>query len=179
MVFVAAGQRESAPPPEPAAVSRYAAAPPRAKAAVASAALPARSPLSEALNALPAQNIFTLRLRNALDITSALELARLVRAHQIENVHAHLARDYPLAALATKRNRHAKLIITRHVLFPLNKLHAVTLSHVARVIAVSRAVERALLAQKIFPAHKTHRRLAKIEIACFSYHRLGAHHMFI
>ena len=57
-------------------------------------------------------------------------------------------------ALATKRNRHAKLIITRHVLFPLNKLHSVTLSHVARVIAVSRAVERALLAQKIFPAHK-------------------------
>ncbi|MDT5121063.1 MAG: hypothetical protein QOC96_545 [Acidobacteriota bacterium] len=118
------------------------------------AALPARSPLREELNALPSNNIFTLRLRNALDVSSALELKRLIRAHQIEIVHAHLARDYPLAALATKRNRHAKFIITRHVLFPLNRLHSVTLSRVARVIAVSRAVERALLAQKIFPANK-------------------------
>lgn len=118
------------------------------------AALYMRSPLHEKLAALPSQNIFTLRLRNALDVSSALELKRLVREHQIEIVHAHLARDYPLAALATKRNRHSKLIITRHVLFPLNKLHAVTLSHIARVIAVSHAVEHALLAQKIFPAHK-------------------------
>jgi glycosyltransferase involved in cell wall biosynthesis len=118
------------------------------------AALPSRSPLRQELYALPAQNIFTLRLRNALDIASALELARLVREHRIEVVHAHVARDYPLAALATRRNRQAKLIITRHVLFPLNKLHSVTLSHVARVICVSQAVKRALSAQKIFNANK-------------------------
>lgn len=118
------------------------------------AALPARSPLREALSALPAQNIFTLRLRNALDLSSALELKRLVRDHRIEIVHAHLARDYPLAAIATRRSRRAKLIITRHVLFALNRLHAVTLSHAARVIAVSHATKRALLKQKIFPAHK-------------------------
>lgn len=117
-------------------------------------ALPARSPLRQELSALPSQNIFTLRLRNALDISSALELARLVREYRIEVVHAHLARDYPLAALATKRNRRTKFIITRHVLFRLNKLHAVTLSHVARVICVSNAVQRSLLAQKIFPANK-------------------------
>lgn len=118
------------------------------------AALPSRSPLRQELYALPQQNIFTLRLRNALDIASALELARLVREHQIEIVHAHVARDYPLAALATRRNRKAKLVITRHVLFPLNKLHSVTLSHVACVICVSHAVKRALSAQKIFDAKK-------------------------
>jgi glycosyltransferase involved in cell wall biosynthesis len=118
------------------------------------AAIPSRSPLREELYALPLQNIFTLRLRNALDITSALELSRLVREHRIEIVHAHLARDYPLAALATRRNRKAKLVITRHVLFPLNKLHSVTLSHVARVICVSQAVKRVLSAQKIFDANK-------------------------
>jgi glycosyltransferase involved in cell wall biosynthesis len=118
------------------------------------AALPSRSPLREELYALPAQNIFTLRLRNALDIGSALKLARLVREHQIEIVHAHVARDYPLAALATRRNHEAKLVITRHVLFPLKKLHSVTLSHVARVICVSNAVKRALSAQKIFNAKK-------------------------
>jgi glycosyltransferase involved in cell wall biosynthesis len=118
------------------------------------AALPPRSPLREELRALPPQNIFALRLRNALDVKSALALARLIREHRIEIVHAHLARDYPLAALATMRNRRTKLVITRHVLFPLNRLHALTLSHAARVIAVSRAVERALLKRKIFPANK-------------------------
>jgi glycosyltransferase involved in cell wall biosynthesis len=118
------------------------------------AALPTHSPLRQELYALPLQNIFTLRLRNALDIRSALELSRLVREHRIEIVHAHVARDYPLAALATRRNRRAKLIITRHVLFPLNKLHSVTLSHVARVICVSHAVKRVLSAQNIFKANR-------------------------
>lgn len=118
------------------------------------AALPSRSPLREELRALPLQNIFTLRLRNALDIGSALELKRLVHEYRIEIVHAHVARDYPLAALATRRNHQSKLFITRHVLFPLNKLHSITLSHVARVICVSHAVKRSLSAQKIFHQNK-------------------------
>jgi glycosyltransferase involved in cell wall biosynthesis len=117
-------------------------------------ALPPRSPLRRELDALPAQNIFTLHLRNALDLSSAMELARHVREHKIEIVHAHVARDYPLAALAVWRNRRAKLVITRHVLFQLSRLHAITFRQARRVIAVSHAVERALLAQKIFPARK-------------------------
>jgi glycosyltransferase involved in cell wall biosynthesis len=115
------------------------------------AALVPRSPLNQELNALPRQNIFTLRLRNALDIGSALELGRLMRKQRIEIVHAHMARDYPLAALAARRAGNAALIVTRHVLFPLNKLHVLTLSRAARIIAVSEAVARALSAQKLFP----------------------------
>jgi glycosyltransferase involved in cell wall biosynthesis len=118
------------------------------------AALAPDSPLRQELSALPSENVFPLRLRNALDLASAMRLARHVREHQIEIVHAHMARDYPLAALAVRRNPRAKLIITRHVLFPLNKLHAVTLRRTRRVIAVSQAVEQSLLAQKIFPARK-------------------------
>jgi glycosyltransferase involved in cell wall biosynthesis len=118
------------------------------------AALPPRSPLRGELTSLPAANIFTLRLRNALDVGSALELARHVRDHRIEIVHAHVARDYPLAALAVRSNQQARLIITRHVLFRLNRLHAVTFRQARRVIAVSQAVGRALAAQKIFPARK-------------------------
>lgn len=112
------------------------------------------SPLQDKLGALPAQNLVTLSLRNALDINSALRLARIVRERRIEIVHAHMARDYPLSALATRRNPATRLILTRHVLFPLKRLHALVLSHVARVIAVSEPVARALTSQKIFPARK-------------------------
>ncbi|HEX8708092.1 MAG TPA: glycosyltransferase, partial [Pyrinomonadaceae bacterium] len=114
------------------------------------AALVPQSPLREKLAALPASNIIELRLRNALDVASAMELARFVLRQRVEIVHAHMARDYPLAALATRRKETAALVITRHVLFPLSRLHTITLSHAARVIAVSRAVERSLAAQGIF-----------------------------
>lgn len=117
-------------------------------------ALRPNSSLQEKLSALPAQNLITLGLRNALDLQSARQLSRIVRERKIEIVHAHMARDYPLAAMATRRNPSARLIITRHVLFPLKKIHALTLSRVARVIAVSEAVANTLTARKIFPAEK-------------------------
>ncbi len=118
-------------------------------------ALSPQSPLAEELSAaLPAANILRVPLRNALDLKSALELARIVRERRIELVHAHVARDYPLAALAVRRGQGARLVITRHVLFPLSRLHAVTLLHAARVVAVSEAVARRLKAQRIVPARK-------------------------
>lgn len=106
------------------------------------------SPLLAELK-LPKENVSTLPLRNALDARSASGLAKLVKTHQIEIVHAHMARDYPLAAYAVRRNPGARLIVTRHVLFPLNRLHKVTLAHVSRVIAVSDAVARELKAQAL------------------------------
>ena len=102
-----------------------------------------RSPLIEHVR-LPPANIKTLPLRNALDVQSAYELARLVRKHEIQVVHAHMARDYSLAAYAARRNRDTKFIVTRHVLFPLNRLHRQTLARATRVIAVSHAVAREL-----------------------------------
>jgi len=103
-----------------------------------------RSPLVGELRSLPQENITMLPLRNSLDIGSALRLARLIREREIEVVHAHLARDYPLAALAVERAGTARLVITRHVLFPLNRLHRFTLRRVAYAIAVSRAVGESL-----------------------------------
>jgi glycosyltransferase involved in cell wall biosynthesis len=106
------------------------------------------SPLPPHLK-IAADRIKTLPLRNALDAPSARELDRFVKDHQIEVVHAHLARDYSLAAYATRRNPSSKFFVTRHVLFKLNSLHRRTLSRAARVIAVSHAVERELRDQHV------------------------------
>jgi L-malate glycosyltransferase len=110
------------------------------------AVLRPRSPLVAELASVP---VMTLALRNALDAVSARKLARFVREHKIQIVHAHMARDYPLASYAAKRNPGCKLVLTRHVLFPLNRLHTLTLSRVDRIIAVSEAVARQLLAQQL------------------------------
>jgi glycosyltransferase involved in cell wall biosynthesis len=107
-----------------------------------------RSPLIRHLE-LPQQRILTLPLRNALDVPSAHELERFVRRQRIDVVHAHMARDYSLAAYAARRNRQAKFIATRHVLFQLNRLHRHTLARATRVIAVSAAVAKELRSQRL------------------------------
>lgn len=117
------------------------------------AAVRPNSPLLAELN-LPNTNVTEVPLRNALDAKSASALLRFIRKQKIEIVHAHMARDYPLAAYAALRNQGVRLIVTRHVLFPLNRLHKITLRRVARVIAVSEAVGRHLRAQQLVPADK-------------------------
>lgn len=112
------------------------------------------SPLNAELIRLPVQNLVHLPLRNALDAKSAGRLASFVGRQKIQLIHAHMARDYPLAAYAGRRNPDAQLVVTRHVLFPLNRLHRITLSRVARVVAVSEAVGRQLCMQKIVPRER-------------------------
>jgi glycosyltransferase involved in cell wall biosynthesis len=107
-----------------------------------------RSPLIDHLR-LPPAKIKTLPLRNALDVQSAHELARFVSKQQMEVVHAHMARDYSLASYTARRNRNTKFVVTRHVLFPLNRLHRQTLARAHRVIAVSNAVARELMSARL------------------------------
>jgi glycosyltransferase involved in cell wall biosynthesis len=111
------------------------------------------SPLMSELSELPKQNLLTLPLRNALDAKSARELAKVVSRAKIQIVHAHMARDYPLAAFATRKSPWARLIVTRHVLFALNRLHRLTLSR-ARIIAVSQAVATELSNSNVVSAEK-------------------------
>jgi L-malate glycosyltransferase len=118
------------------------------------AALSNSSPLRDKLDPVPPSNVFMLRLRGPLDIANVVRLARLAREHEAEIIHAHVARDYPLAALAARLAPRARLVVTRHVLFPLSRVHRRALANVARVIAVSEAVARSLRAQGIFPADK-------------------------
>lgn len=105
------------------------------------------SPLPRHLQ-LPPEKILTLPLRNALDVQSARELEKFVRRKEMDVVHAHMARDYSLASYAARR-RQTKFIVTRHVLFKLNRLHRHTLARAACVIAVSQAVARELRASRV------------------------------
>jgi len=107
-----------------------------------------RSPMTRHLHVSP-DRVFTLPLRNALDVRSAHELARFVRRNEIEIVHAHMARDYSLASYAARRNPKTKFVATRHVLFQLNRLHRHTLARATRVIAVSNAVAQELRASGV------------------------------
>ncbi len=106
------------------------------------------------LEKIPKENITTLPLRNALDAKSARDLSKLVRRNQIQIVHAHMARDYPAAAYAVRLNQNSQLIVTRHVLFSLNRLHRITLSGAARIVAVSHSVAAQLRAEGTVPAEK-------------------------
>ena len=113
------------------------------------AALRPNSPLISHLG-IPKSNVKTIPLRNALDPQSARALAKFVKSEQIDVVHAHMARDYSLAAYAVRR-RPAKFVVTRHVLFPLSRLHSRTLSRATKIIAVSGAVAKQLRGQGLVP----------------------------
>src|ERR1700754_2908761 len=100
------------------------------------------SPLWSELSFLPQERGFALSRRHY--VKNVTGLARCVRTHDIEIVHAHAARDYSLAALAVKMASRSRLVLTRHVLFPLKKINGPLLSGAGRVIAVSQAVAESL-----------------------------------
>jgi len=105
------------------------------------------------LSFLPEENLFELPLRNSLDIFSAYKIAKIIRERNIEIIHAHAARDYPLAALAVRIAK-IKLVLTRHLLFALNPLHKFLLPKDIVFIAVTEAVRGKLLEQKLVPPER-------------------------
>jgi L-malate glycosyltransferase len=110
------------------------------------------SPLSNELSFLSKENTFALRRFNYLKNLAGL--AGFIRAHDIEIVHAHAARDYHLAAMAVKLASRARLVITRHVLFPLRGINKHLLKDTARVIAVSQAVAESLRQNGVIESSK-------------------------
>ncbi len=100
------------------------------------------SPLSAELSFLRKERTLPLSRRNYLK--NVASLAGFIRAHDIEIVHAHAARDYHLAALAVRRASRGRLVLTRHTLFPLRRINKLVLSNTSRVIAVSQAVAESL-----------------------------------
>ena len=115
-------------------------------------ALRKENEFEERLAFLPKENRLHVSLRNALDLLSAHKVSRFLSEHKIDIVHAHLARDYPPASMAVRLYPNSKLILTRHVLFPMKSLHKLVLQNVSKAIAVSSAVESNL--EKTFPKEK-------------------------
>jgi len=105
------------------------------------------------LDFLPNARIAEFPLRNAMDVATATKIARFVRENEIDLIHAHVGRDYPIAAIASRISR-APFVITRHVLFPMTRLHKLLLRNVRAVIAPSNAVAKSLRYQRIFPDEK-------------------------
>lgn len=99
-----------------------------------------------------------LPLRNSLDVQSSRAIAELIMKNRIEIVHAHLGRDYLMAAMATRRAKHCKLILTRHHYLPLksNSLYRWLLENVAAFIAVSETVRNSILERLHAPPEKVH-----------------------
>jgi glycosyltransferase involved in cell wall biosynthesis len=112
---------------------------------VYAAAVPG-SPLWAELSFLPDRNRLELSGRN--HPRNIASLAKFARAHEIEIVHAHAARDYHWGALAVRLavslGARSRLVLTRHALFPLRTINKPLLKSAGRVIAVSRAVAESL-----------------------------------
>ena len=110
------------------------------------------SPLSAKLSFVPTGNTLALSRRNYLK--NLPSLAAFVRAHDIDVVHAHAARDYHLAALAVRMASQSHLVLTRHVLFPLRAINRPLLKGADRVIAVSEAVAEGLRRDGVIESSK-------------------------
>jgi glycosyltransferase involved in cell wall biosynthesis len=113
------------------------------------------SPLREPLAGVIA-SWHEMSLRNSLDVQSARAIAELVKLHGIDIIHAHLGRDYLVAALASRNARRAKLVLTRHHYLPLsrNALYRWMLEDVAAVIAVSDSVRESIIERLHLPPER-------------------------
>lgn len=115
-----------------------------------------------------------LPLKNALDVLSAKRLADFIKRESIEIVHAHLARDYQIAALAVRLSQtNARLVLTRHVLFKMSGWHKLLLPNGTTFIAVSHAVRDKLLNQQIVSPASIKLVYNAIDIKRFAHARAG------
>ncbi|HWN99745.1 MAG TPA: glycosyltransferase family 4 protein [Blastocatellia bacterium] len=110
------------------------------------------SPLREPLAGLIA-SWHEMPLRNSLDVQSARAMSALIKRHDIDIVHAHVGRDYLVAALACRQAPTARLVLTRHHYLPLNRsaIYRWMLKDVAAVIAVSDSVRASVLERLQLP----------------------------
>ena len=101
---------------------------------------------------LAEDRILHVSVRNSFGMFSAKRIAKFVDDNGIDILHAHVARDYLAASVAARISKNTRLVLTRHVVFPMKPFHRFALRNVDAAIAVSPAVGRQL--EKIFPPSK-------------------------
>jgi glycosyltransferase involved in cell wall biosynthesis len=115
-------------------------------------ALRPTSDWQQRLDFLPPENIFHVSIRHSFGVLSAMKIAEFVRDNQIEIIHAHVARDYIPANIASLAAKPAKFVLTRHMLSPLKPFNKFALKNLSKAIGVSEFVGREL--RSVFPHHK-------------------------
>jgi glycosyltransferase involved in cell wall biosynthesis len=100
---------------------------------------------------VPPERFLHVSVRNSFGMLSANRISRFLNKNNIDILHAHVARDY-LAAAVAARSVKVRLVITRHVMFPMKSFHRLALRNVDRAIAVSPAMVEHL--ERIFPRNK-------------------------
>lgn len=98
------------------------------------------------------ENVLHVSIRNSFGVFSARRIAEFVRDKEIDIIHAHVARDYIPASIASLASKRARFVLTRHVLFPLKPFNRFALRNLSRAVGVSPAVSETLA--NIFPKEK-------------------------
>jgi len=98
-----------------------------------------------------------LPMRSVADLKTVARLARILRRHRVQIVHAHKGRARTLALMAGLFVRIPVLVLNRGVSFPLDPFARLgyTTRRVSAIVAVSEAVKRGLVASGV-PADKIH-----------------------
>ncbi len=104
------------------------------------------------LDFVPQEHFLHVSIRNSFGMFSAKRIGRFLKEHDIDIIHAHVARDYLAAGVACRISKETRFVLTRHVMFPLKPFHKFALNNVDAAIAVSPAVRGQL--EKIFPSEK-------------------------
>jgi glycosyltransferase involved in cell wall biosynthesis len=114
---------------------------------------PLRGPLSGVI-----ASWHEMPLRNSLDLQSVAAISEIINHHGIDILHAHMGRDFLVAALARKRAPRAKLVLTRHHYLPMKKnpLYRWLLQDVSAFIAVSDSVRESLIERLSLPPERVH-----------------------
>jgi glycosyltransferase involved in cell wall biosynthesis len=105
------------------------------------------------LSHLPPERFLHVSIRNSFGMFSARRIAQFAEKNEIDIIHAHVARDY-IAASVAARSANTRLVLTRHVLFPMKSFHRFALRNVDAAIGVSSSVRDQL--ERVFPPHKVH-----------------------
>lgn len=105
------------------------------------------------LSFLADERFLHVSIRNSFGMFSARRIAQFAEKNEIDIIHAHVARDY-IAASVAARSANTRLVLTRHVLFPMKSFHRFALRNVDAAIGVSSSVRDQL--ERVFPPHKVH-----------------------